>query len=597
MRSIVLVLVGLILIAESVAAADPNRSNDFTAKVRPFLKQHCFTCHGEESQQSNLRYDRIKNFRREDQPLWTLIHEQVAAGKMPPAELPQPTEPERREFLSLVALQQREFKTSGTRRLNRRELSAALRDLTGLNIDYSQGLPGDGRVDGFDTGAEALQDAADSVAQIMQVTRRAAEVLRFLEPDNGPVYQADLVDAKDARRAFDPWKKDGLSVSTGDTASQQGTGLFLKPKWLGERGGLTFRIPPPDPRFGVLRLQCEISAKKFRDDLPDSKLWVKAGGRDLAYLDITNSTAQSRTLVFDIQLSDVAIGSKGLEITLSNRVEVPYEVKGFENEDKAKLGDSVPGGPGIFRPVYDKKGPIEDQPVPYLVLHSVEIAPDFHAPWPPADWQADVGELRDNLASAQRLLELWMEHAWRRPVKDEEQQRFLKLYQDLREQQLSFDEALRAVFQSVLLSGSFRYLPSPGDVDDSLKQHAIASRLSFLLWGRPPDAELCQLAQAGKLTDPTVLDSQVDRLLADPRSEGFVRPFVTQWLEMDQPITVAMDSLQKQDFRFRPKSESLDEGRDRRVCRSNPEGKPVGSRIAVERLDDDERHPRQALWL
>jgi hypothetical protein len=47
-----------------------------------------------------------------------------------------------------------------------------------------------------------------------------------------------------------------------------------------------------------------------------------------------------------------------------------------------------------------------------------------------------------------------------------------------------------------------------------------------------------------------VLDEQVDRLLASDRSEGFVRPFVLQWLEAEQPITLAMDHLQKQDFRF-----------------------------------------------
>ncbi len=550
----------LLLFTESVIAADADTreditakdytAKDFAAKARPFLSRHCFTCHGKEEQQAQLRYDKIQEARRDDQHLWTLIHEQVATGKMPPADLPQPTQQERQEFLRWVEQQQLTLKTSGTRRLNRRELSAALQDLTGLNIDYTQGLPGDGRIDGFDTGADALQDAADSVAQIMQVTRRAVEALRFLEPATGPIYQADLVAAKDARRAFDPWKKQGLSVSTGDTASVKGRGLFLKPQWLGERGGLMFRVQPPDPRFGVLRLQFQISAKKFHDGLPDSKLWVKVGGRNLAYLNITNPSDKPKRYIFDVPLSDVAIGTKGLEITLSNRVEVPYEVQGFENEDKAKLGDSVPGGPGLFRPVFNKKGSIEDQPVPYLVLHSVEITPDFHAPWPPADWQLDVGKLGDNPASAQQLLKIWMERAWRRPVQDQEQKRFQKLYQNLRDQQLTFDEALRATFQSVLLSGSFRYLPSPGDVDESLKHHAIASRMSFFLWGSPPDKELRQLANQKKLADPVVLDSQVDRLLSDPRSEGFVRPFVTQWLEMDQPITIAMDHIQKQDFRF-----------------------------------------------
>ncbi len=540
-----LILCFMATLTQGASAADA-----IAEKARLFLRQNCFSCHGADLQEAQLRYDQIQEFRREDQPLWTMIYEQISQGRMPPSDAPQPSPQDRQEFLSWLESQQRALKTSGIRRLNRRELSAALCDLTVLNVDHSQSLPGDGRVDGFDTGADALQDAAESVAQIMKVTRRTVESLRFLDPPSDIVYEANLVVAKDGRQAFVPWKKQGLSVSTNDTIGQPGVGLLLRPKWLGERGGLTFRVPPPE-RLGVLRLELEISAKKFREHLPNSMLWVEVGGRDLAYLEITNPTDKPRKLVFDVQLSDVAIDSKGLEIILSNRVEVPYEVPGFENEDKGKLGDSVPGGPGIFRPLFDKKAtPLEEQPVPFLVLHSVNIEPYYRMAWPPMDWATDIGEIRDDLTSARTLLHVWIERAWRRPIEPREEKRFLKLYEDLRKQDLSFDEALQATFQSVLLAGSFRYLPGPGDVAESQRQYAIASRLSFMLWGTPPDAELRRLAKDGKLTESKTLDAQVDRMLADPRVEGFVRPFVTQWLEMDQPITLAMDHIQQQDFRF-----------------------------------------------
>ena len=71
-----------------------------------------------------------------------------------------------------------------------------------------------------------------------------------------------------------------------------------------------------------------------------------------------------------------------------------------------------------------------------------------------------------------------------------------------------------------------------------------------MLTGAPPDDELRGLAAAGKLRDPATFDAQIDRLLSSPRAEAFIRPFVTQWLEMGQPITLAMDDIQKQDFRF-----------------------------------------------
>jgi hypothetical protein len=100
------------------------------------------------------------------------------------------------------------------------------------------------------------------------------------------------------------------------------------------------------------------------------------------------------------------------------------------------------------------------------------------------------------------------------------------------------------------MSAAFRYQASPAHPDPVIAQHAIASRLSFMLIGAPPDAELRRLAAAGKLRDLAVLDAQVDRLLADPRSQAFFRPFVMQWLEMEQPITIAQDHISKQDFRF-----------------------------------------------
>ena len=100
------------------------------------------------------------------------------------------------------------------------------------------------------------------------------------------------------------------------------------------------------------------------------------------------------------------------------------------------------------------------------------------------------------------------------------------------------------------MSGPFRYMKSPADKNPVFAQYAIASRLSFMLWAMPPDDELRELAKAGKLHDPKVLEAQVERLVRDPRSEAFFQPFVTQWLEMGQPITLVMDYFKQIDHRF-----------------------------------------------
>lgn len=520
---------------------------EFSKTVAPFLESHCQTCHGADVQESQIRFDRISGFRAEDRHLWTKVHQMVSTGQMPPEELPQPGEKEKRAVLSWIEENQRKLEAGSVRRLNRRELSAALRDLTGRKIDYALGLPGDGKVGGFDTGAEGLQDAASSVGQMMEVTRRAVAGIRFLEPPSGQVFEADLRDVKDVRRALDPWKEEGAKPKLRGDA-ERGLGLLIQPKWVGERGDISVQVPAPPDRRGVLRLELVVSQKTYFPGTPPPHLWVEVGGKDVAYEEITATPETAQKLVYEVQLEDVAVEADGVTISLSNRVELPYQIEGFENETKSKPEENIPAT--LFRPDYNKKAPPEEQPVPFVVLHRIKVEPNSVAAWPPTDWEANVEDVNDDPQTARKLLALWLERAWRRPVSEAEQKRFRDLDQKLREQGLSFDESLRAVFQSVLLSGPFRYLSSPADEDPRIAQHAIASRLSFLLVGSPPDQELRQLAAAGKLREPGVLKAQVDRLFADPESERFVRPFVVQWLEMEQPITLVMDYFQQQDFRF-----------------------------------------------
>lgn len=513
---------------------------DFANVVKPFLEKHCLSCHDSEKHRGGVRYDQLKAFQLQDNHLWTLAHEKLSANEMPPESRPQPSAKEKEAILSWIKQQQRAHRGESTRRLNRRELSSALQDVTGLRIDFTNSLPQDGKVNGFDTGIQGLQDTADSVAKTMQVTGRAVNGLRFLETNQGLKLLTDLVDVKDTRRAFDPWKKAGAYAKVRGT-HRQGEGLYIEPKWLGERGGLTFNVPPPANRQGLLRVKIKIAAAKgdFKG-IPNPHLWMQIGTNIVDYREITATLAEPIELVYEAQVEELPVEKRGINITLHNKVEIPYAIKGFKNEDKLRPGEKVPGGTGLFRPEVNRKQklPPEKWPFPFIVLQSIEVEMNTVK-----RWQPDV-KIEDNVDSAKRLLGLWMQRAWRQPVSEKEQQRFLDLYQRLRQQGMTFDESLRATFQSVLLSGQFRYLSSPDD------DHTLASRLSFLLHGGPPDAELRQLSASGKIRQAKILDAQVDRLLQDPRSEKFFEPFVTQWLELDQPITIAMDYLKKQDFRF-----------------------------------------------
>jgi hypothetical protein len=528
-----------------------SAQEDFKKVAQPFLAKHCYSCHGAKKQQGGMRFDELEGMSLANRNLWTVMYEKIMTGEMPPEGNAAIPVKERQAVLEWMKAQQRSLGLGGSRRLNRRELNAALQDLTSLKVDFSQALPNDGTVAGFDTGAEGLLEASDGVAQWLMVTRRAVEGLRFIEPYENKIISANLREANDVRKTLDALKNDGLTFKM-QGIPKVGMGLLLEPRAVGEREETNFSLPVPSNRQSLLRVSLVVSAYKPIEKIPHPHLWVRIGGKDLDFREITGTLENPQRLDYEVHLGDLAI-NKMISISLSNRVEIPYQVEGFENEDKTNPKDTNPplGGTGLFRPMFDKKTlPIEKQPVPFIVLQKIEIEPLRVIAWPPPVWKENVGELKDHPETAKRLLDLWMERAWRRPVQASEKEPFFKLYEKQRQAGDSFDPALRAAFQSTLMAAPFRYMDSPGHADPVIAQFAIASRLSFMLWGAPPDPELRQLAQAGKLRDAKILENQVDRLLADARSEAFFRPFVIQWLEMEQPITIAQSHIQKQDFRF-----------------------------------------------
>ncbi len=95
--------------------------------------------------------------------------------------------------------------------------------------------------------------------------------------------------------------------------------------------------------------------------------------------------------------------------------------------------------------------------------------------------------------------------------------------------------ALEETLACVLASPRFLYLAEPTrENSEALDSQELACRLSYLLWGEPPDEILGQKCQEDSLKDPAVLDAEYRRLLDDPRVSGFVEPFVSQWLSMDR---------------------------------------------------------------
>jgi hypothetical protein len=77
-----------------------------------------------------------------------------------------------------------------------------------------------------------------------------------------------------------------------------------------------------------------------------------------------------------------------------------------------------------------------------------------------------------------------------------------------------------------------------------LTDYELANRLSYFLWSTMPDAELLRLAAENRLHEPKTLETQVRRMLADPKGIGLVSNFTGQWLKVRDFGSVTTDRNQ-----------------------------------------------------
>ena len=110
-----------------------------------------------------------------------------------------------------------------------------------------------------------------------------------------------------------------------------------------------------------------------------------------------------------------------------------------------------------------------------------------------------------------------------------------------------FERGIRDALEAVLSSPFFvlRLEREPEGVDPGeayrVEGPELASRLSFFLWGTPPDAELMRVAESGDLNDEREIERQTRRMLADPRSAALGNRFAYQWLRLQDIYKVRPD--------------------------------------------------------
>ena len=167
------------------------------------------------------------------------------------------------------------------------------------------------------------------------------------------------------------------------------------------------------------------------------------------------------------------------------------------------------------------------------------------------NWLITEADEPDESLRAQKMIKQFALEAFRGVEPEAEYiDRLTGLFAIRREAGDSFDTAIRLPLSIVLASPGFLYLSEPNNADDrrQLTDRELAVRLAYFLWSAPPDHELLELAQQQQLSQPEMLRQQVDRMIADERSDEFVSGFVHQWLDMERLDFFQFDTRLYRDF-------------------------------------------------
>lgn len=498
------VLAFLILSLAAPAVAGLNRP-----ALENVLKSHCYDCHDDGSAKGGLDLLKLGDDLSDAEIMrrWTLVHDRVAAGEMPPKDKQQPDAAKRAAFLRNLAAQLDKADAARNevvfRRLNRLEFENTLRDLLDLpNLDIKRSLPEDPTTHGFDTIGETLSLSKE---QMMAYLDAVALVLdKALGPAERPKPRQWTIEKfqmgwKQAR----PMDQHGGGIVLMDSRPTGPTVLQLKDK---PEGLYRFRF-----QLKTFQSPRPIIARFYAGGFLNDKA---KGSRIIGFHEIRTGDNWTE-MAFEVYLEDYA----------TVRV-APY---GLTEKPKEPETSDLPG----------------------LWLGKAVVEGPIVETWPPRGRRQLLGDLDprtategDAIAALKRLGPL----LFRRPLEPTE----LGPFADITRQALAdgrpWIEAFRMGVTAMILSPGFLYLEETVGKDGLVSDFALASRLSYFLWKTAPDDTLIRLATAGKLREARVLDEQVARLLGDPRSERFVNDFTDQWLELNHLDATTPDEVLYPEF-------------------------------------------------
>jgi hypothetical protein len=482
---------------------------------REVLDKYCVTCHNQRLKTGGLALDTMDLGKIPLQAeVWEKVIRKLRSGTMPPAGIPRPDAATYTRLAGWIEAQidQASEPYAGRpilHRLNRAEYANAVRDLLALDIDAAALLPPDDSAFGFDNISDALGVSPSLQEHYLDAALKIG-ALAVGDPKIAP--------------GSETWR-----IRQDLSQDQHVNGLPL-----GTVGGTMVRYNFP------LDGEYSFQANLYRTNL-----------------NIMRGLESPHQVEFSVDGRRIHLASMGGAEDLASLFQKPTDT-GDAVDARLRVRVPLKAGPHVVTVAFledpDAVEPARLQPYirssvdnfdwsgsPHL--QSLTIAGPFHpagATDTPSRRRIFVchpeGRNGED-ACAREIVSALARRAYRQPLAAQDLDTLVKFYQSGR-QDGGFEGGIELALDRILASPKFLFRverdqagATPGG-SYRVSDNELASRLSFFLWSSIPDDELLRLASDGKLKNPAVLDRQVRRMLADPKSQALVDNFAGQWLQL-----------------------------------------------------------------
>ena len=465
--------------------------------ISELTRQYCAECHRGDQSEGDIRFDNLETSVLTDGGRLEAIIAVLTNGAMPPEQSKQPPQPLREKAIAsfktrLLQLDQ----PSRLKRLTRDEYTNSINDLFEVQFDLRPLLPPDPSGDGFNKWGESQRMSPHHVESYLRTARFVADRL--------------ILDERPTQQAWEFGIENFRGTERGDFQTETEHVLTTHYPWR----SILYFVSEDDP-------QSIFQAPEF------GRYWIQADAKahySPGSETVSLSVGDPRYPTNVEKVARAVLPSDGdsifFDVTLRAGAQLSFTYDSAATWNTGKKGSEYKGRQVRFTRVRITGPVTETWPTPAQDL--IFKGSDFRG-------------LTDENARAftEHVVDLLLH----RSLPESDIDALTKMTQDRLRATGSPSATARTLVTAVLSSPHFFYKHEP----ETLSGVAFAYRLAYFLWNSIPDAGLLDLAQSGKLESKEVVNGEIERMLADARSDRFCKDFTRQWLSTDKIDDIGPD--------------------------------------------------------